>query len=512
MKLSIHQVFEALSEAGCRLLAGPDIVLDLTGVRLLSAGYNTMRSDILYILDAAQLCVLPPNSALHFLCIGDVPEDTARQFQSVLLLPEGTQALVLLSQIQDLFDRYAAWSDLIYEAIIADEPLQAILELAAQFMKNPVALVDSANTRLLASGETCGDVAAFPSFVEAHGHTPAQYLDDDETPDMSCFNKNAPPIYLKLKGQYSGTVLLRASLYVRDVFFGHLAIGNTDAPLTDADYANMLQLRAFMQHALENAPEFRSYISETPQYFAKLLRGEPLKSSVVSFNLLQKKREINDRFFLWCFRPRSSIPAERSIKEFLPSFRRFLQNDMIFCHEDQVLSVDYILHHYDDQEYLAELETFLATVNFDSAYSLVFGSIYDLRSAYEQCRTTLESSDADAPAILSFRQSYRGYLVSVLEANTPYERLLYPGLRELVENNKAYGTELLRCLQIYLASGKNLSATARRMFTHRHTVIYRLEIVSKALGLNLTKIDEDTQLHLIVSCELLHRISRKIGE
>ena len=511
MKLSIHQVFEALSEAGTRLLTGPDVVLDLAGVRLYDTRHGPMRGDLLYILSAAQLCALPPDPSLHFLCIGDVPDEAAGRFQSVLLVSAGVQAPVLLSQIQDFFDLYASWADTIHTAIIADVPLQTILELAAQFMKNPVALVDSANTRLLASGETSGVDANFPSFVETHGHTPVQYLDDEETPDMSCFAKNAAPVYLKLGGKYTGTVLLRASLYVRDVFFGHLAVGNTDTPLTNADYANMLQIRAFMQRALENAPEYRSYISETPQYFAKLLRGEPLKRSVVSFNLLRKKREINEKFFLWCFRPRSSIPAERSIKEFLLSFKRFLRNDMIFCYEDQVLSVDYDLCNYDNPEYLTELEAFLATVNFDCAYSLVFGSIFDLRNAYEQCRITIEKMDVDSPSVLSFRRSYRGYLANVLEANTPYERLLYPGLRELVASNKTYGAELLRCLQVYLVSGQNLSATARLMFTHRHTVIYRLEIVSKALGLNLDALDEDTRLHLVVSCELLLNTTRRTG-
>lgn len=509
MKLSIHQVFEGLSPEGGHLVTGPEIGLDLTGVRLLDTAGDTLRGDILYILDGRQLSALAPDPGLHLLCIGGDAE--AEGYGAVIFAPEGTDALRLLTEVQDIFDRYGAWADTIHRAIIGNEPLQTILELAAQFMKNPVALVDSANTRLLASGETSGVDADFPNFVEAHGHTPRQYLESRETPDMAAFAKNAPPIYLKLGGQYAGTILLRASLYVRDVFFGHLAVGNSDAPLTDADYAGMLQIRAFMQRALENAPEYRSYISETPQYFAKLLRGEPLKPSVVSFNLLQKKRELDDRFFLWCFRPRSSIPEARSIREFLLSFNRFLQSDMTFCHEDQVLSIDYDLARYDNPEYLTEMERFLDTVNFDCAYSLIFGNIYDLRSAYEQCRITIENMEGRTPAVYSFRRSYRGYLVKVLEANTPYERLLYPGLRELASDKETYGAELLRCLQIYLLSGRNLSETARRMFTHRHTVIYRLEIIGRALGLNLAEIDGDTRLHLVISCELLLGAGRRNG-
>lgn len=499
MNLSIHQVYESLNIDGAALITDDEILLNISGVRLW--GGSEPRDDLLYIMHTnAHDRELPKN----FICFGEPPQISTGT--SAIALPADYDALDILSRTQDIFDCYSSWADEVNTAIIIGESLQRVLEIAAQYMKNPVALTDSVSTRLFASGETSGDPAAFATFTEAHDHPPSHYLTDGEEPELAAHvYRNSPPRYLHLSWQYSGTTLLRASVYVRNVYFGHLVTGNTDNPLTDGDYASMMQIRELMQNALEASQEFGSYVSETPQYFTKLIRGEPLKRSVVAYNLQQRKRKMDDSFFLWCFRPRKSIPSDRSIHEFLPGFNELLQNDMIFCIDDQVLCIDYNLDHHGNCEYTASLTPFIKTVQFDCAYSLVFKNIFELDSAYEQCRTTIEHADTSEPLVHSFRDSYRDYLTQIVETYTPFSRLLYPGLRTLLEENETYGAELLRCLQVYLSEGRNVSSTARRMFTHRHTVIYRLELVAKALSLRLDEIDSETMFHIIVSCELLLR-------
>ena len=45
-----------------------------------------------------------------------------------------------------------------------------------------------------------------------------------------------------------------------------------------------------------------------------------------------------------------------------------------------------------------------------------------------------------------------------------------------------YETELVKTVETYLECDGNVTPTAERLFTHRHTVRYRLERVLRALG------------------------------
>jgi hypothetical protein len=58
------------------------------------------------------------------------------------------------------------------------------------------------------------------------------------------------------------------------------------------------------------------------------------------------------------------------------------------------------------------------------------------------------------------------------------------------------GGELLRTLEAYLLSGGSPQLTAERLHTHRNTVLYRLERIERALGVDLRQPERQLTLHL----------------
>jgi sugar diacid utilization regulator len=78
------------------------------------------------------------------------------------------------------------------------------------------------------------------------------------------------------------------------------------------------------------------------------------------------------------------------------------------------------------------------------------------------------------------------------ELSSFYDQTIAP----LVAYDEQYGTELVGTLATYLENDANLAGTAGQLFTHRHTVRYRLDRVAELAGLDVAKTDDREKLSL----------------
>lgn len=73
-----------------------------------------------------------------------------------------------------------------------------------------------------------------------------------------------------------------------------------------------------------------------------------------------------------------------------------------------------------------------------------------------------------------------------------YDQTLAP----LVRYDEQYQTELVTTLSTYLGNDCNLAATAGTLYTHRHTVRYRLDRIAELSGLDIGRTDDREKLSL----------------
>jgi DNA-binding PucR family transcriptional regulator len=66
----------------------------------------------------------------------------------------------------------------------------------------------------------------------------------------------------------------------------------------------------------------------------------------------------------------------------------------------------------------------------------------------------------------------------------------------LVAYDEQYETDLVRTLETFLEADGNVAGTAQRLFTHRHTIYYRLERVRELSGLDVSSSDGREKLSL----------------
>jgi sugar diacid utilization regulator len=85
-----------------------------------------------------------------------------------------------------------------------------------------------------------------------------------------------------------------------------------------------------------------------------------------------------------------------------------------------------------------------------------------------------------------------------------YDQTLGP----LVRYDEQYQTELVATLATYLEFDCNLAATASTLFTHRHTVRYRLDRIAELCGLDIGRTDDREKLSL--GLKAMRLLGRKV--
>jgi sugar diacid utilization regulator len=99
---------------------------------------------------------------------------------------------------------------------------------------------------------------------------------------------------------------------------------------------------------------------------------------------------------------------------------------------------------------------------------------------------------------LAFEQTgaYRLLLSAMSENPAELQRFYAETVEPLVAYDEQYETDLMRTLETFLEADGNVAGTAQRLFTHRHTIYYRLERVRDLSGLDVSSSDGREKLSL----------------
>jgi len=137
---------------------------------------------------------------------------------------------------------------------------------------------------------------------------------------------------------------------------------------------------------------------------------------------------------------------------------------------------------------LRELHANLTGFSFAVGRSRVVADPMDLYRAGNEALLAANVAEADSePTVLAFEQTgaYRLLLSTMSEHPDELQRFYGETVEPLIAYDEQYETELVPTLEAFLECDGNVAQTAQRMFTHRHTIRYRLERVRELSGLDV---------------------------
>jgi DNA-binding PucR family transcriptional regulator len=148
---------------------------------------------------------------------------------------------------------------------------------------------------------------------------------------------------------------------------------------------------------------------------------------------------------------------------------------------------------------LREMEAALAGYTFALGRSRIAEDPAELpRAASEALLAANVAEGAGDGVALAFEQTgaYRLLLSTMSENPAELQRFYAETVEPLVAYDEQYETELVRTLETFLEADGNVAGTAQRLFTHRHTIYYRLERVRELSGLDVSSSDGREKLSL----------------
>jgi sugar diacid utilization regulator len=106
-------------------------------------------------------------------------------------------------------------------------------------------------------------------------------------------------------------------------------------------------------------------------------------------------------------------------------------------------------------------------------------------------------SEPDVP-VLAFEETgaYRLLLSAMSEDPAELQRFYAETVEPLVAYDEQYETDLVQTVEAFLDNDGNVAGTAQKLFTHRHTIRYRLERVRELSGLDVGSTDGREKLSL----------------
>src|SRR5699024_333229 len=137
-------------------------------------------------------------------------------------------------------------------------------------------------------------------------------------------------------------------------------------------------------------------------------------------------------------------------------------------------------------------------------------SIYNLDISYKEAYQALNIAKVNSSSLNNPKHN-RGSKLFVLNfSELGIERIIFSNnpeneinhlksevLQEVIDYDNERNSDLILTLQTYLKHNGNIHSTAKSLFVHKNTVRYRLNIIEKLTGLDLSNLNDQLLLHTI---------------
>ena len=147
---------------------------------------------------------------------------------------------------------------------------------------------------------------------------------------------------------------------------------------------------------------------------------------------------------------------------------------------------------------LRELEINLSSYELAVGHSRPAADAADAHRAGAEALLAANVAEAQGRRLLAFEDTgaYRLLLPALSEDPAELRRFHEETIAPLLAYDAQYDTELVRTLESFLDADGNVAKTAQKLYTHRHTIRYRLERVRELCGLDVSSTEGRERLGL----------------
>ena len=408
--------------------------------------------------------------------------------------------------LQRLYDRYDQWEEQLEEVLLSHGTVDALLQATRPLVENPLAVI-AADFSLVAQA---WDGVPLPGQGE-DGYDAMETLTALRQDDLYIQMEASPKPFL-----YPAHILGWRSWNMNLLSDGRathrLILAEHQRPLRSSDGWVLSCLAPYVRYLLDQGGAAAS-ASATSGLRPLLLRilSDRTADYLDMSSQLTRLDWLPEHHYL-CLVLKTTYLDQRSVNADLICSHIERKHPCSSCFqykEDIVAFFDLDRCDKSQEALLAEMAYFIRENFLKAGYSRVMKGHGNLRRQYVQACVALDVGGRVSPYlwIHRFNAIAFSYLLEQATRRLPGNILCHEKLLVLQEYDEQQHTEYMKTLRTYLDRNLNAMQTAKELFIHRSTLLYRLEKIKAILESDLS--DPEELLYLSISFRLLDNEQKK---
>ena len=471
-------------------------------------GGSVLNTGVLYIATADMLPEdLTTQEGAALLCIGTPPCTYQKTPLRLLTLGTDISLTALSNDVNRIFFEYTTLEQQLQDCINKGRSIQHMVELMAPYFNGNELTVCTDEYKIIGkSNETIhlNEISGM-SLPDRDGIIPSEVV---------TFFKN-DIIFNRVKTCTEPFIYDSSIFICRAICMNVFRHGEYACRVILAEDVNTFRgyeeglvrfFTAFIQLIYNLAAEKSDILSRDhmADMFIDLLNGESIASQRIESRLTQRGWQLSGPFLCLRIRPSERDYYTRTIPFYCQTFNRDFKGGCFFEYDGIIVGV-IDLNYYEASavSFTASYQETFRDGDFRVGFSNNFSNITDLQSSHFQAKVALETGQKQFPSrwFFKFSDICLHYMETKLTEELDGRFLCAPEILTLFEYDKSNGSSYLNTLKAYLNNQMNAVKTAKELFIHRATMVYRLERIHQLTGIDFK--DPDKILHLVISTNLL---------
>ena len=523
MRLTMDIVLEMLSARGVERCSDCERSVPVTQVRILGHNTSDLYPQSLYVCSYSQLrgssLMKGEGAVLLYLEEGEM-EDKPLLPRGVHCFPIRSQTLTLydiINELLEIFDRFQTWEQQMEEAVLLGKDFQALVDLSAPVFRNNFFLIWDASYNVVAHTQNVEIPNEKLRWIIERGFFPKEVTDD--LAKMG-YMKNAlaytTPTLFGTPNYMNIPFIIKTYSVAQRIHYTSAFYFSENAP--SQGYVDLFKIFAasLEKYILRQVSSTHRQVSRVDQCVVDLIENwrkgpEYLRDRAVVLGLEEGMRYclclidfheytreqalyLRMRMRSACNKVVASIYQENLLLIFHSGERTFLEKEALAERFQKILEL-------------------LSVCGSTAAFSSTFSSCDGVHIAYWQaCIAMRYGKKYRAGERVHYYRDHSIYHMLESYANSshfPLNKMYFQRL-SLLMDAKNYKNSNLYLMRTYLINERNISRTAKLLYMHRNSVIYRIAKIRDLLDVDLD--DPDVRLRLFMSFKILELIDPDIAE
>ncbi len=408
----------------------------------------------------------------------------------------------MMNAVQRVFDFYDAWEEALYRSLDDEGDLQTLLDESMEvFGGNPLT-VSTADFFLLAHSSVMDEKEELRELLDPNNlfEFCTAFKQDEE------YNKARTLQHaFYYPGYITGYRNLCVNIFDHGIYTYRIAIPET----LGSFQPGMQELLEFMAGFVAKYLKYRyrknsAFFTTLHQLLVAALKGESGRDEQRDRRLQEYGWSPRHSYICLDFKTAMLDQQNLTVNFICRHIEALIPNSCAFPYEEDIVAfVNLTRFGKTVDEMFRSIIIFLRDSYLKVGASRCFTGFEELGNYYLQAKAALEAGNEQAPYQWShrFEDAALGYMLRHCTGKLPPRLWISEKLGILKEHDREHRTEFYRTLKLFLENNLNTVRTAKELYIHRSTFLYRMERIKEMTGVDLD--NRDQRLYLMISFRLM---------